>query len=219
MESYKLERLEQYDTYILQNKLKLSVIGTTMNKLFKHKHKAVDSVPYKSVVTLLKDYNYCIILHDNPHDSYNLPLKVSECLQAGIVPILDIGFGTDHPFPTCSNIDDVIEIVNSKDNKICHLIKYYKNSINLWDLKYTTQLVETDSMFLGKIENILRWGRNKHKGHYWRDNLDVKDFISAAYRHLNSYNKGDILDDETHESHLIHCACNLMFQQRIDNGL
>lgn len=218
MESFKLSRFPHYDKY-LQGDLDIDVIGTTMNKNYKHTGNQVSSVPYNALGDKLKEYAFCLILHDYPHDRDNLPIKVAECLQSGVIPILVKEFGC-YSFPTCDSIQDIKEIMAEytlpiRKQQIKILADFHKNCVDFSKIARGAQLIETDAVFLEKVENILVWGREKHRGHYWRDNLDVKDFMKALQRHIDAYNRGELVDPETGESHLIHAACNLMFQHRI----
>lgn len=221
MESYKPERFATYDTILQQNEIEIDVIGTTMNKSYEHNHHKVDSVPYKHLGTLLQDYAFCFVLWDEYHDKYNLPIKVAECIENGVVPILDSRYGQTI-FPTATSIYDIKHIMDKyakqSDRELIldNIVWRYSDGLLINTIRERARLVETDWMFTEAIERVLVWGREKHRGHYWRDNLDVKDFMAAAKRHLDAYNSGEEFDDETNESHLIHAACNLMFQYRID---
>ena len=216
MESYKTERMDQYEKYLRQVKQPIDVIGTTMNKHYKHCCNKVDSVPYSKLPALLGRYKFCLILWDKYHDRYNLPIKVAECLQNNVVPILECGFGTTF-FPTVSNIDELVNIVDTYDtSNIDTLVHYWRGKYTIRGTRRLSHLVETDTLLLRELEDLLVWGREKHQGHYWRDNLDVKDFIAALKRHLAAYERGDTIDEETGMSHLISIVANAMFQRRID---
>jgi len=219
MESYKEERFKQYDKYLQSDCLDIDVIGTTMNNSYEHTGNKVNSVPYNELPNLLSQYSYCLILWDEFHNINNLPLKVAECLDNGVVPILDSQYGASM-FPTVDNVlglNKLLETLKYHESSIIHkLINYYKNNISLIQIRRQSQLIETDALFLKELENLLVWGRNKHRGHYWRDNLDTKDFIEALKRHLKAYESGETIDPETGISHLIAIAANAMFKRRID---
>ncbi len=221
MESYKYERFSDYAKYLLQDDLKFDVIGTTMNKMYNHNHNKVASVVYEDFENLLSMYSFCFILHDEYHSAEYLPSKPAECLRNGVLPILDSKY--KHPFlPSASSIEEIKVIMdNFKDLKlrkeaIDSYIWRFRDSVDIDRVRRNAQLGEIDWIFTDAMEQVLVWGREKHKGHYWRDNLDVKDFMAALQRHIDAYNRGEKLDPETGESHLIHAACNLQFQFRID---
>jgi len=220
MESYKSGRFSQYDKYLQSYSLDIDVIGTTMNNSYKHPCNKIDSVPYEKLPELLQHYSYCLILWDKPHDSYNLPIKIAECLQNGVIPILVKEYGSDHPFPIVDSVMDIISVINKlkghETNYVYNCIDYYKSSINMVEIKRSAQLIETDELYLKELERLLVWGRTKHNGHYWRENLDVKDFIEALKRHLNRYESGEEIDPETGISHLVAIGANAMFKRRID---
>jgi len=222
MESYKRERFEQYDKYLNQAIVSIDVVGNTMNSNYQHKHIKVPSVNYEDIDYLLSSYSFCLILHDEYHNSDNLPLKVTECLRNGVLPILDSAYGLKQ-FPSVSSPEELRDIIDKysdveiRKHLINTIIWAYQGIMPIEKVTRRAQLVETDWIFTEAIEEVLRWGREKHRGHYWRDNLNVKDFMEALHRHIDAYESGQILDDETGQSHLIHAACNLMFQYRIDN--
>ena len=221
MESYKKERMGQYKTYLDQSVIAIDVVGNTFNSNYPHKYIKVPSVDYRDIDYLLSSYSFCLILHDKWHDKDNLPLKVAECLRNGVLPILDSAYDLKQ-FPSVSTPEEVRNIVNNysdveiRKHLINTIIWAYQNTCTIDKIARRAQLVETDWLFAEEIENVLVWGREKHKGNYWRDNLDIKDFMAALQRHVDAYNSGNMYDEETGESHLIHAACNLMFQRRID---
>jgi len=218
MESFKSERIRQYDKF-LQSGIGIDVIGTTMNLKYKHRENKVDSVPYSELPTLLKDYSYCLVFWDEYHSINHLPLKVAECLENGVLPILVSQYGNSI-FPTINSITELVDYIHSNKGQTdviyANIVNHYRNTINFSELRRSAQLIETDELYLKELEQLLQWGREKHRGHYWRDNLDVKDFIEALKRHLKAYESGEKIDPETGLSHLVSIGANAMFKRRID---
>lgn len=61
-----------------------------------------------------------------------------------------------------------------------------------------------------KIAEIMTYGKTKYGANNWRKGIVYSRLLSAMYRHLNAYRKGQTLDPETGKSHLAHAGCNLM---------
>jgi len=65
------------------------------------------------------------------------------------------------------------------------------------------------------IGKVLAFGQQKHgDGETWRKE-PVSNHMSAALRHLNAYQRGVTLDEESGLPHLAHAACRLMFVQEL----
>jgi hypothetical protein len=72
--------------------------------------------------------------------------------------------------------------------------------------------------FIEGVAQVLSEGAAKYSIDNWK-NLPVNEkrrYKDALLRHINEYMKGNILDSETHHSHLYHAACNLMFLDYFD---
>ena len=84
------------------------------------------------------------------------------------------------------------------------------------DGKLMMSLMEPD--FIEGIAKILTLGATKYGVENWKTLPadEKRRYKDALLRHTNEYMKGNILDPETHESHLLHCACNLMFLHYFD---
>lgn len=61
------------------------------------------------------------------------------------------------------------------------------------------------------LARVLEMGAVKYGKHNWRKGLHWQRVIDAAFRHLNSFNAGIDLDDESGLNHLDHAMCCLMF--------
>lgn len=64
---------------------------------------------------------------------------------------------------------------------------------------------------LEEIAKVLTAGAKKYPGQNWRKGMAWSRVIDSAMRHLNKFNAGIDLDEDTNLSHLAHCACNIMF--------
>jgi len=65
--------------------------------------------------------------------------------------------------------------------------------------------------FLEEIARVLGFGANKYAADNWRDGISYRRYISAAYRHLGAFSKGEDLDPESQLTHLGHLGCCIMF--------
>ncbi len=72
-------------------------------------------------------------------------------------------------------------------------------------------LVDPD--FITGIAKVLAFGANKYAPDNWRQGIQYRRLISAAYRHLGEINKGNDLDEETGLQHSYHLGCCIMFLQ------
>jgi hypothetical protein len=65
------------------------------------------------------------------------------------------------------------------------------------------------------IVRILMMGAKKYDRDNWRQGLNDPDaqrrIFSATIRHLTALQRGETLDQESGESHVLHAACNLLF--------
>lgn len=66
-------------------------------------------------------------------------------------------------------------------------------------------------IFLEELGKVLGFGAKKYAAHNWRGGFNYSRVISAALRHINSFNNGEDFDPESGLPHLSHAACCLMF--------
>lgn len=74
-----------------------------------------------------------------------------------------------------------------------------------------------DPCFMEGMAKILTLGADKYGEYNWRG-LARSRIEDALLRHINEYQKGEKLDEESGESHLYHAACNLMFLDWFDRS-
>lgn len=66
--------------------------------------------------------------------------------------------------------------------------------------------------FLEGTAKVLEFGARKYSAYGWADSdMEYSRIISAAYRHLGKFEKGEDIDSETGLSHLLHLSCCVMF--------
>lgn len=63
--------------------------------------------------------------------------------------------------------------------------------------------------FLTGTAGALDFGAKKYGRHNFKEGIDHSRLIAAALRHINQYNAGQDLDDESKQSHLNHAAASL----------
>lgn len=63
---------------------------------------------------------------------------------------------------------------------------------------------------LEEIAKVMTYGKQKYGANNWRDGLAFSRLIAAVLRHINSYQKGEMVDPETNLSHIAHASCGLM---------
>ena len=64
---------------------------------------------------------------------------------------------------------------------------------------------------LEEIAQVLSFGKNKYGRAQWINGIEYSRLISAALRHLNQFNSGEDIDDESKLNHIAHSATNLCF--------
>lgn len=64
---------------------------------------------------------------------------------------------------------------------------------------------------LTELAKVLTKGAQKYSPNNWRAGLAFTRLMGATLRHLNAYNSGEMLDQETGLSHLGHAMCEIMF--------
>lgn len=75
--------------------------------------------------------------------------------------------------------------------------------------KSPVALVDPD--FIEEVGMVLGFGASKYAADNWRNGIDYRRLISAAYRHLGAINRGQDLDEESGLPHTGHLACCVMF--------
>lgn len=61
-----------------------------------------------------------------------------------------------------------------------------------------------------ELAKILTMGAKKYAPNNWQK-IKKDRYLSALYRHLNAWQKGEINDGESGERHLSHALCNVVF--------
>jgi hypothetical protein len=80
-----------------------------------------------------------------------------------------------------------------------------------WDAgKLRIDLV--DPKFVQEVGEVLTYGAQKYEDNSWQKLSNPKERYKAALlRHLYQYLSGELVDDESHLTHLQHLATNVMF--------
>lgn len=65
-------------------------------------------------------------------------------------------------------------------------------------------------VIIGMAE-VLDLGRQKYGELNWKNGLEYRRLLDAAYRHLLAFQSGIDLDEESGKSHLLHSMVNLAF--------
>jgi hypothetical protein len=74
------------------------------------------------------------------------------------------------------------------------------------------QVALIDPDWLLEVAEVLTFGAKKYSPGNWKHVDDAQArYLSAAYRHLLAYQKGQENDSESNLSHLAHASCCLMF--------
>jgi hypothetical protein len=66
-------------------------------------------------------------------------------------------------------------------------------------------------VFVDELARVLSFGAVKYGRYNWKKGFESHRLISAVQRHVQAFNHGIDLDDESGLSHLAHAAANLMF--------
>lgn len=69
------------------------------------------------------------------------------------------------------------------------------------------------------VAKVLTFGAEKYGRDNWRqvENAETR-YLDAALRHINAYQRGELADPESGESHLAHAVCSLMFMLELREG-
>jgi hypothetical protein len=66
--------------------------------------------------------------------------------------------------------------------------------------------------FLEALAKVLTMGASKYGANNWKDVDDFEArYTAALHRHINQWQQGEELDQESGLHHLAHATCNLMF--------
>jgi len=63
---------------------------------------------------------------------------------------------------------------------------------------------------MNELSVIATIGAEKYGDQSWMLSTKPIAYLDAAYRHLAKYNQGQILDEETNQSHLLHVCWNIL---------
>lgn len=83
-------------------------------------------------------------------------------------------------------------------------------------LKFDTNKAPCDllsSHSLIGTAQVLGYGASKYAPHNWRKGIVYSRIISAVFRHLLAFMRGEDNDPESGLPHIDHVACNVMFLQ------
>lgn len=64
---------------------------------------------------------------------------------------------------------------------------------------------------LMEVAKVMGHGANKYGAYNWRGGLEYSRYLSAAMRHILAFQEGENTDPESHQHHLAHAICSLMF--------
>lgn len=69
------------------------------------------------------------------------------------------------------------------------------------------------------VAQVLTFGAEKYGRDNWRQVESAETrYLDAALRHINAYQRGEVVDPESGESHLAHAVCSLMFMLELKEG-
>lgn len=69
------------------------------------------------------------------------------------------------------------------------------------------------------VAKVLTFGAEKYGRDNWRQVANAETrYLDAALRHINAYQRGEVADLESGESHLAHAVCSLMFMLELQEG-
>ena len=69
------------------------------------------------------------------------------------------------------------------------------------------------------VARVLTFGAEKYGRDNWRQVESAETrYLDAALRHINAYQRGELADPESGESHLAHAVCSLMFMLEMQEG-
>lgn len=65
--------------------------------------------------------------------------------------------------------------------------------------------------FIEGVATVLGFGAEKYGKYNWTEGIEYDRLYDALQRHMNAWYKGEDIDPESGENHLLHAACELMF--------
>jgi len=65
--------------------------------------------------------------------------------------------------------------------------------------------------FIEGVAKVLSFGAEKYGPYNWAEGIEFNRLYDALQRHLSAWQKGEDIDPESGENHLLHAACELMF--------
>ena len=88
-------------------------------------------------------------------------------------------------------------------------------------VKYDEEKPRFDLLPMAEVEGVVRvltLGSQKYYDDNWKKVENGRQcYYAAAMRHLSVWKQGELLDQETGESHLSHAMCCLLFLAWLDN--
>lgn len=60
------------------------------------------------------------------------------------------------------------------------------------------------------LAQVMTYGAGKYGERNWEQGMTHDRMMGSAFRHIESYRKGELLDDESNLEHLSHAAWNLL---------
>jgi len=65
------------------------------------------------------------------------------------------------------------------------------------------------------IANVFTYGAGKYGADNWKHVTPIKRYLSAAFRHVQAWRKGEITDEESGLLHLDHAITNLIILREL----
>lgn len=124
---------------------------------------------------------------------------------------------------TC-NLEDEIDWeetakLNGIDLEQIGVNKYFEKEYNP---KYDKDKLKWTLLPINEVEEIVKvldFGKQKYSANAWKGVENAQErYLSASYRHLVEYTKGNKIDEESGLSHLSHLATNIIFLMWFENN-
>ena len=105
------------------------------------------------------------------------------------------------------------------DNKVGEVLRETEKEYNP---KYDKDKLDWTLLPINEVEEIVKvldFGKQKYSAHAWKgvENAEQR-YLSATYRHLVEYTKGNKIDEESGLSRLSHLATNIIFLMWFENN-